>query len=45
MGAAILFTSLQVRLAEPYHLVQWKLLTYTKWYGRCHLVSGEPGYV
>ncbi len=45
MGAAILFTSLQLRLAEPYHVVQRKLLTYTTWYGRCHLVSGGPGYV
>ncbi len=45
MGAAILFTSLQLRLAEPYHVVQRKLLTYTMWYGRCHLVSGGPGYV
>ncbi len=44
MGAAILFTSLQLQLAEPYHVVQRKLPTYT-WYGRCHLVSGEPGYV
>ncbi len=45
MGAAILFTSLQLRLAEPYHVVQGKLTTYTMWYGRCHLVFGRPGYV
>ncbi len=45
MGATILFTSLQLRLAKPYHLVQWKLPKYTTWYGRCHLVSGGPGYV
>ncbi len=45
MGAAILFTSLQLRLAEPYHVVQCKLPTYTMWYGRCHLVSCGPGYV
>ncbi len=44
-GAAILFTSLQLRLAKPYHVVQWKLPTYSMWYGRCHLVSGRPGYV
>ncbi len=45
MGAAILFTSLHLRLAEPYHLVQRKLPTYTKWYVHCRLVSGGPGYV
>ncbi len=45
MGDAILFTSLQLWLAEPYHMVQWKLLTYTTWYGHFHLVSGGPGYV
>ncbi len=45
MGAAILFMSLQVQLAEPYHVVQRKLLTYTTWYGHCHLVSSGPGYV
>ncbi len=45
MGTAIFFSSLQLRLAEPYHVVQWKLPTYTTWYGRCHLVSGGPGYV
>ncbi len=44
-GAAILFTSLQLRLAEPYQVVQRKLPTYTMWYGHCHLVSGGPGYV
>ncbi len=51
MGAAILFTSLQLRLAEPYHVVQQNLPMYTMWHGhtmwhgRCHLVSGGPGYV
>ncbi len=45
MGAAILFMSLQLRLAEPYSVVQQKLPTYTTWYGHCHLVSGGPGYV
>ncbi len=45
MDAAILFTSLQLRLAEPYHVVQRKLPTYTMWYRRCHLVSGGPGYM
>ncbi len=45
MGAAILFTSLQLRLAEPYQMVQRKLPTYTTWYCRCHLVSGGPRYV
>ncbi len=45
MGAAILFTSLQMRLGEPYHVVQRKLPTDTMWYRRCHLVSGGPGYV
>ncbi len=45
MGGTILFTSLQLRLAEPYHVVQQKLPTYTTWYGRCHLVFGGPGYV
>ncbi len=45
MCAAILFTSLQLRLAEPYHVVQRKWPLYTAWYGRCHLVSGGPGYV
>ncbi len=45
MGAAILFTSLQLWLAEPYHVVQRKLPMYTTWYGHCHLVSGGPGYV
>ncbi len=45
MGAAILFTSLQLRLAEPYHVIQRKWPLYTLMYGRCHLVSGIPGYV
>ncbi len=45
MCAAILFTSLQLRLAEPYHVVQQKLPTYTTWYGRCHLVSSGTRYV
>ncbi len=45
MGAAILFTSLQLRLAEPYHVVRRKLPMYTTCYGRFHLVSGELGYV
>ncbi len=44
-GTTILFTSLQLRLAEPYHMVQRKLSMYTTWYRRCHLVSGGPGYV
>ncbi len=29
MGTAILFTSLQLWLTEPYHIVQWKLPTYS----------------
>ncbi len=45
MGAAILFTSLQLRLAEPYHVVRRKWPLYTTWYGRCYLVSGGPGCV
>ncbi len=45
MGAATLFTSLQLRLAEPYHVDQRKLPTYTTWYGRYHLVSSGPRYV
>ncbi len=45
MGAAILFMSLQLRLDEPYHVVQRKLPTYTTRYCRWHLVSGGPGYV
>ncbi len=43
MGAAILFKSLQLRLAEPYHVVRRKWPLYTTWYGRSHLVSGGPG--
>ncbi len=45
MGTTILFTLLQLQLVEPYHMVQWKLPTYTRWYGHCHLVSGGPDYV
>ncbi len=45
MGAAILFTSLQLLLAEPYHVVRCKWPLDTTWYGRCHLVSGGPGCV
>ncbi len=36
--------SLQLQLAELYHVVQRKL-PYTMWYSHCHLVSGGPGYV
>ncbi len=42
MGAGILFMSMQLRLAEPYHMVRRKWPLYTMWYGRCHLVSGGP---
>ncbi len=45
MATAILFMSLQLRLAKPYHMVQRKWPLYTTWHGRCHLVSGGPGYV
>ncbi len=45
MGAAILFTSLQLRLAEPYHVVRCKWPLYATWYGHCHLVSSGPGCV
>ncbi len=45
MGTAILFTSLQLRLAEPYHVVRRKWPLYATLYSCCHLVSGRPGCV